>query len=208
MSVNRKQKPEATEDLILIAAKKVFTRKGLAGSRMQEIADEAGINKALLHYYYRSKENLFDSVFFELLKTIQAEFITILNSDMELFDKIRFFFERYIDFLQENSFLPGFIINEVNRDPERMISYFKNSGIKPPEKLIIQINEEVRKGNIIPVDPKQLLMNILSLAIFPIIAAPLLKGMFETDDFEFSGIIEKRKKELPEWIINAIKPRN
>ena len=76
------------------------------------------------------------------------------------------------------------------------------------EKLIIQINEEVRKGNIIPVDPKQLLMNILSLAIFPIIAAPLLKGMFETDDFEFSGIIEKRKKELPEWIINAIKPRN
>ena len=208
MSDHRKQKPGATEELILVAAKKVFTRKGLAGSRMQEIADEAGINKALLHYYYRSKENLFDSVFFELLKTIQTEFITILNSDMELFDKIRFFFDRYIDFLQENSFLPGFIINEVNRDPERMISYFKNSGIKPPEKLIIQINEEVRKGNIIPVDPKQLLMNILSLAIFPIIAAPLLKGIFETDEYEFSGIIEKRKKELPEWFINSIRPKN
>jgi AcrR family transcriptional regulator len=127
-------KENSTEELILKAAKLVFTRKGMAGARMQEIADEAGINKALLHYYYRSKNNLFNAVFIDLLGDIQEKFLSILNSDMELFDKIRFFFAGYTEFLQKNSFLPGFIINEINQDPERMIGYFKKVGVIPPQK--------------------------------------------------------------------------
>ncbi len=200
-------KENSTEELILKAAKLVFTRKGMAGARMQEIADEAGINKALLHYYYRSKNNLFNAVFIDLLGDIQEKFLSILNSDMELFDKIRFFFAGYTEFLQKNSFLPGFIINEINQDPERMIGYFKKVGVIPPQKLIIQINEEVSKGNIIPVDPLQLLMNMLSLSIFPVLAAPLFKGMIENKKGDFDQLMERRKKELPEWFINSIKKK-
>lgn len=129
MKGSKKQKGTSTEDFILNAAKLVFARKGLAGARMQEIADEAGINKALLHYYFRSKENLFNAVFIDLLGSIQKKFLSILNSEMELFDKIRFFFTGYTEFLLENSFLPGFIINEMNQDPEKMIRHFKEVGV-------------------------------------------------------------------------------
>ncbi len=199
-----KHKENSTEELILKAAKLVFSRKGMAGARMQEIADEAGINKALLHYYFRSKENLFNAVFYDLLGNIQKKFLGILNSEMDLFSKIRNFFTGYTDFLQENSFLPGFIINELNQDPEKMINHFRDAGIKPPPKLILQIKEEVQKGNIIQIDPMQLLMNMLSLAIFPVLAAPLLKGILEAKEGDFDQLMEKRKRELPEWFINSI----
>ena len=193
-----------TQILILKAARKIFIKKGLSGARMQEIADEAGINKALLHYYYRTKDNLFNAVFMEALKHIQSEFFIILNSDRDLFDKIRFFFDRYISFLQENSFLPGFIIHEINQNPDRLVEFFKNAGIRPPINLIIQVSEEVKNQRIIPVNPIQFLLNMLSLAIFPIIASPLIKGIFEIDDPDYKDIIEQRKKELAEWFIDSI----
>jgi len=197
-----------TQALILKAARKVFIRKGLSGARMQEIADEAGINKALLHYYYRTKDNLFNAVFMEALRHIQSEFFTILNSDMDLFDKIRFFFDRYIGFLQENSFLPGFILHELNQNPDRLIEFFKNAGIRPPINFIIQISEEAKNQRIIPVNPIQFLMNMLSLAVFPIVASPLIKGIFGIDDPDYKDIIEQRKKELAEWFIDSIMIKN
>lgn len=201
----REHEMQNTRESILIAARNVFVKKGYAGARMQEIADEAGINKALLHYYFKNKETLFEMILFEALKTIQSGILVVLESEMDLFEKIRFFCSRYISFLQSNTYLVSFILNEINRDQEKLVKYFTRAGIKAPEKLMIQIEEETLKGNIRKTDPRQLVLNILSLCIFPFIARPIVKGVFRIQEKEYNELIERRKKEVPEWIISSLK---
>ncbi len=200
-----KQESLVTQELILNAASDVFIRKGYSGARMQEIADEAGINKALLFYYFRSKENLFHAIFTSVLEQIQQEIISILNSEMDLFDKLRFFFNFYIGILQKNSFVPAFLIHEVNQNAQMLVDNFKKAGFTLPVHFIKQINSEIKKGRIKAVDPVQLLLNMLSLAIYPIIAAPLIQGVLSIDDDAYNEIIEKRKTELADWVIDSIK---
>src|SRR5271156_3051845 len=102
------------EQRILAAAKKVFLLKGMDGARMQDIADEAGINKALLHYYFRSKEKLFEVIFREAMDQLFPRIIGILNADKPLFDKIESFCGEYVGMLLNNPYLPMFVMNEVN----------------------------------------------------------------------------------------------
>ena len=109
-----------TEEKIFEAATEVFVEKGMDGARMQDIANQAGINKALLHYYYRTKEKLFTAVFEMIARKIFKKFAPVFDENLSLEDKIRFFFKEHITFLQENPRLPGFILNEVNRHPERI----------------------------------------------------------------------------------------
>ena len=113
-------KVDSTEERILEAAKKVFIRKGMYGARMQEIADEAGINKALLHYYFRSKNKLFEAIFQEAFHEFVPNAFGILKSDMPFEEKIRLFVSNYIDLISTNPFLPIFIINEINQNPDRL----------------------------------------------------------------------------------------
>ena len=116
-----------TEQKILDAAKKVFVVKGMTGARMQEIADEAGINKSLLHYYFRTKEKLFEAVFQSALGEFFPKVTSYMISDISLEDKIKVFVKEYSKVLQENPFLPSFIIGEVNRNPDNIIQYFKQN---------------------------------------------------------------------------------
>ncbi len=109
---------KSTEEKILAAAKKVFIAKGMAGARMQDIADEAGINKALLHYYFRSKEKLFEMIFMEAAQKLFPKINFIFESDVSLFEKIENFCEEYITIMSENPYLPLFVLNEISRDPE------------------------------------------------------------------------------------------
>lgn len=122
---------QGTETRILEAAKKVFIRKGLDGSRMQEIANEAGINKALLHYYFRSKQKLFEAVFSYAFIKFLPKVTEVLNADMPFLKKIEIFIDNYIDLLIENPFLPIFILNELYRQPEKLIYLIRSSGIHP-----------------------------------------------------------------------------
>jgi AcrR family transcriptional regulator len=107
-----------TEEKILIGARKVFIAKGMAGARMQDIADEAGINKALLHYYFRSKEKLFEQIFKELSFQFLPRVNAIFESDRPLFEKIEMFCGEYISKMIENPFIPLFIVNEMNKQPD------------------------------------------------------------------------------------------
>src|ERR1700730_16933908 len=113
-----KKKDENTEERILTAAKKVFLKEGMAGARMQDIADEAGINKAMLHYYFRSKDKLFEKIFSELSRSFFPKLIMIFESDEGLFTKIQMFVTEYIDQMKQTPYLPIFVLNEVNRQPE------------------------------------------------------------------------------------------
>ncbi len=196
---------KSTERLIFQAAKDVFHRKGLAGARMQEIADEAGINKAMLHYYFRTKEKLFEAIFNEECSGFFAKLAELINVDLPLLDKIEFFVENYIDLLMKNSYIPVFIISEMHHNPERIKDLFIDRIVSVKHKFLGDITTAVSLGLIRPIDPRQLIVNIMALCIFPIAARPMLTFMMEMDDNEYTEFIELRKKEVSKFIINSIK---
>lgn len=199
-------KETKTEALILNAAKDVFEEKGLAGARMQEIADKAGINKSLLHYYYRSKEKLFQSVFQIVFGRILKEFIDFFNSDDTVENKIRFFFKMHISILQKNPNIPIFVINEINQNPERIVNLMKGLEIeKIYSKLFSQIREGIEKGEYHDVDPKQVLVSVIAMSVFPVAARGMIKGLFGMDKKQFDEFLERRKTEAAEFVINSLK---
>jgi len=196
-----------TEEQIIAAAKKIFLQRGLAGARMQDIADEAGINKALLHYYYRSKEKLFDMVFDEAFDKVISRLSMIISTNMPLPDKIRSIVRGYIEALSENPHLPLFILNELQQDPELLIRKFKSKPNFPDLQLfLMEVAKAGEQGIIKKISPIQLMINVLSLCVFPFAARPLLKGVVGMDDVQFRMLIEERKQLVADFILRAIEP--
>lgn len=195
-----------TEERILDAAKTIFHKKGFEGARMQEIADEAGINKALLHYYFRTKENLFDAVFKSALTEIFSKLFITMDANIPLEDKLTNLIKEYIGFLQKNSYIPGFIIAEINQNPQKIIEVFKSAPVSP-FMLFERMRTSMRDEELENKDVRELLINILSLCIFPIIARPIIQHIFNFSDQQYDQFIEKRKKKLPELIMNTIRKK-
>src|SRR5262245_18627739 len=138
------KKDQSTEEKILNAARKVFRKKGMTGARMQEISDEAGINKALLHYYFRSKEKLFERVLHETLEEALPLLGKILNEDIPLFEKIERYVHAHISIISKNEYLPAFVIQELNRDPQKLLKFTKGLENKPnPLIFFQQIEREI-----------------------------------------------------------------
>lgn len=200
-----KTKDKNTEQTILKAAEKTFQAKGMDGARMQEIADKAGINKAMLHYYYRSKQLLFEAVFTKAFSLLAPQINAILNDDSSIEDKIKNFTSNYISFIIKHPYLPNFIIQELNRNPEFIKKLSKNAGFPNLEKFKLQVNDEINKGIIRPINASQLFMHILSLNIFPFVGKPLIKAILDVDEKTFKELIKERKTEVSEFIINSIK---
>jgi TetR/AcrR family transcriptional regulator len=194
-----------TETQILEAAKKVFVKKGFDGARMQEIADEAGINKALLHYYFRSKDKLFTTIFIEVFQHFVPKLAETMGSSKPFFDKIKLFIESYIDMLSANPHLPIFILNEMHRNPQRIIELFGKSGVKP-EFLFGIIEAEIKKGTIIRIRPQHFIINILAMCVFPFAGRPIIQGfIFKNNKKEYEAFLLERKKEVCAFVINSIK---
>jgi TetR/AcrR family transcriptional regulator len=199
------KKEQNTEEKILSAAKKIFLKQGMAGARMQDIADEAGINKAMLHYYFRSKEKLFEKIFTELSQHFFPRLINIFESDEPLFRKIELFVTEYIDQMRRTPYLPIFVLNEVNRQPETFIKKMMGNRKPPVKKFLDDVQAEVKKGIIKPINPLQLLLNIISLCVFPFVARPMFQLVTNIDKAMFDKILEQRKGEVSKFIIDAIK---
>jgi TetR/AcrR family transcriptional regulator len=202
-----KEKP--TEELILDAAMKVFTKKGFAAARTEEIAKEAGINRALLHYYYRDKQTMFNLIFETRFKEFFKGLFVIFEADnISLFEKISRMVEHEINTLTKHPDLARFIITEIAQQPELLIEYGKKLGVNP--RLFIegfekQVSKEVSAGIIKPIEGKELLINIMSLCIYPFVAKPIIQTMMSVDETIFYQMTEQRKKEVSEFIISAIK---
>ncbi|MFN8289989.1 MAG: TetR/AcrR family transcriptional regulator [Chitinophagaceae bacterium] len=204
MTVSKKDK--GAEEKILAAAREVFMSKGMTGARMQDIADEAGINKALLHYYFRDKDKLFETIFMEEAQKFFPRINMIFESEKPLFEKIGEFVAEYIDEMVKNPYLPWFVMNEINRDPDKFLyKVWGNENLPKPAKLLQQIEEEVQKGTIKRINPVHLLMNMISMAIFPFIGRPMFMRNLRIGDKQFLEIMEQRKTEIPKFIIEAIK---
>ena len=200
------RKEQNTEEKILSAAKKVFLKEGMAGARMQDIADEAGINKAMLHYYFRNKEKLFEVIFREAAAKLFPKLNMVFESDLSLFEKIERFTVQYIDVILENPYLPLFVLNEIHRDPEAFLTHiWQRENMPRPEKFLDQIEREIKKGNIKRISPLQLLLNLISLCIFPFMARPMFQIHLGVDDLQFRNLMQQRKTEVPRFIIDAIR---
>lgn len=202
------EKHTGTEKIILEAARQIFIRKGFDGARMQEIADEANINKALLHYYFRSKDKLFMAIFVDVIQAfISSSVKFIQDPGQSVFDKIRLFVEKYISLIQENPYLPGFILNELNQRPGRLVGVFKSSGLKL-DYFYSQIEKEVKEGKIEPVEPEHLLVNMISMCIFPFVGKPMINTIILSySEKDFNLFMEERKRTVPEFIINSIRKK-
>ena len=200
-----KIKTENTETEILIAAKEIFQQKGMAGARMQEIADKAKINKALLHYYYRSKQLLFEAVFKSAFSLLAPQLNKVLNDDSDLFEKIRMFTENYVSFVIKHPYLPNFVIQELNKNPEFVQKLRSEKNFPSIEKFKLQVSDAINQGIIKPIEAEQLFINIISLNIFPFIGEPLVMALVNVDKESYNILLENRKTEVAEFIINSIK---
>lgn len=200
-----KYETRSVERNIFLAAQQVFYERGYDGARMQEIADRAGINKAMLHYYYRSKERLFDAVFEKTLGSILPRVVEPLSSDLPLGIKIRRFVETYIDQLQQNPKIPGFLVHELNRNPERLgqVALAHVGPVLP--KLRAQIEEAVVEGRIRSIRAEDLVANLVSMCVFPFLARPVMQVVMGLTEPEYDDLLNARKHSVTEFIFNALR---
>ena len=207
-------KDSSTENRILHAARTVFIRRGTSGARMQEIAEEAGVNQALLHYYFRSKERLSEAVFSEVAGRMFPAIIQILAGDDPIEKKVSSVVATYLDTMSRSPFLPGYLISELHHHPERVPQLLKgvagievSTALKPVlEKLDRQISAEVKAGRMRRIPAQQFMANLISLCVFPFAAQPMLRAAFGLDEDGFAKFIATRRKELPQFIMNALTP--
>jgi AcrR family transcriptional regulator len=203
-----------TEQRILDAAHSVFMKTGTAGARMQQIARAAGVNSALLHYYFRSKDRLAEAVFHRAAAQLFPTVIGVLASDRPLAEKVTAVVEIELDRLSRTPYLPAYIISELAHHPQRITQLISAMTGSQPEalgrKLIRvvgeQIDEEVRARRMRPIAPQQFLVNLLSLCIFPFAARPMISALMGLDDKAFARFIRERRETLPAFFLNALRP--
>jgi TetR/AcrR family transcriptional regulator len=203
-----------TEQRILDAAHVVFMRRGTAGARMQEIAKEADVNSALLHYYFRSKEGLAEAVFQRAAMQLMPAVIRILGSDAELEAKVEQVVDVELQQLQKTPYLPGYILSELTHHPERVRQLFSAvTGVTPAEigarvfkVLGAQINRRVKARRMHPIAPEQFAINLLALCVFPFAARPMVMALAGLDQAGFNHFIERRRRELAPFFLRALRP--
>lgn len=185
-----------TEQRILLAAEQVFLEKGMDGARMQDIADRAGINKALLHYYFRSKEKLFDAIFEANFKQFIPVLDKVIQENMDLKTALKRLANLYYELLTAKPYLPIFILTEINRNPGQIENNLINKmGIRG---VITRIIEKMKNEQTIQADPRQVVISTISAIIFPFVARQLLIPLvFENDPENFQQFMNERREFLP-----------
>lgn len=197
------EKELSTEEKIKAAARKVFAAKGFAGTRTRDIAEEAGINLALLNYYFRSKQKLFDEI---MLEKIQAFFGKIgpifTDTTTTLETKIESFVSHYTSLLIKNPELPLFVLSEIRTHPQSFIQATQIGQLFTNSSFVHQLKEKQPKAH-----PMHFLMSMLGMTVFPFITMPMLKTVASLDDESFNSLMLERKKLIPKWM-NALLETN
>ncbi len=206
------QKPDdGTEQRIFDAADRVFAQRGTDGARMQEIAEEAGVNKALLHYYYRSKDKLAEAVFRQAFGKMLPAVFEIMASDLELEEKVERVVHVYLDQLLRRPYMPGYLISEITHHPDRLQTLFTPVVGDQVKRRVLttlrrQIDERVSDGTLAPIAPEQFMINVISLSIFPFAVRPMLMVVLGLDAKGFERLIKQRRREIPAFIMGALRP--
>ncbi|HBQ61091.1 MAG TPA: TetR/AcrR family transcriptional regulator [Balneolaceae bacterium] len=195
-----------TEEKIFKAAQSIFQKRGFEGARMQEIADEAEINKSMLHYYFRSKDKLFQEVFQAGIKKVMPQLFGILKSEMGLSEKVNEIVNFYHDMFRANQHLPTFVVYEMNQHPQRFKEFLGVMNIELPDVFREQVNTEVSEGRMKSISAEQFLLNIVSMCMMPMLAKTMVKTIFALDEVAYANFLEERRALIPEIILNGMKP--
>ena len=200
------ENPIDPESRILEAANKVFLKHGVDGATMLQIADEAGISRTSLHYYFRNKSRLFEKV----LETIQSKFVPalskIIDADVPVFSKIEMFVNKYIELIIDNPMIPGFLLIEMQRDAEWVINLYRAKNLNF-EGLHQQIAKEVEEGIIKPFKLEDLFANLMGMSLFPLLSKPIfMEFFFDHKEKEFYDFMISRKQGIIAVIENWLKP--
>lgn len=190
-----------TEEKIKEAARTIFHRKGYAATRTRDIAEEAGINLALLNYYFRSKEKLFDIIMFETLSGFFQRMVSVLNDEHSSLDqKVELISANYIDFITKEPNLPMFMLSELRNNSDELLKKLPIKTMIVNSIFFHQYQEAVMKGEIAGSNPLNFLMNLLSLIIFPFVAKDLLQEVGGADNRQYNEMMQERKKLIPIWV--------
>jgi AcrR family transcriptional regulator len=205
---------ENTEQRILQAARSVFVRRGTAGARMQEIADEAGVNQALLHYYFRSKDRLAAAVFREAAGRLVPSVAALVGGEGTIEEKVERFVHLYIDTVRHSPFLPGYVVSELHHHPERvkaMMSEAAGARVEQlgrgfVQRLDEQLKQRAAEGTMRSITPQQFVVSVMGLVVMPFLARPLLPILLDAGDGAFDRFLDERRANLPGFIMNALRP--
>lgn len=195
------EKDPTTEEKIKEAARKVFQKKGYAGTRTRDIADEAGVNLALLNYYFRSKEKLFDLIMGETMQLFFQSMKGLINNEnTSLDEKLQDLTNRYIDLLSSQPELPIFILNEIQMNPKGLSERMGLQQVVMGSYILKQFRTDLGNKDLPDTVLLQMIVNIIGMMVFPFIGKPLLKEIFNISDEQFQAMMNDRKKMIPIWV--------
>ena len=202
-----KKSTQSKKELILKAAELEFLANGYEATKTTQIAKRAGVTHAMLHYYYQSKENLFNKIFENKIEILKAPVVALAqNKDIDLRDRIREIIELHFDFLKTHPNLPHFLINEMRSNPQLIKILREKVGDTLGETFATiqsEIDEYVAKGIMKPISAFDLFLDIVSLNVFTFISLPIFRHIADSDEKELQ-LIENRKKEIIQTINHRI----
>lgn len=194
-----------TEQKIMAAARRVFLAQGFDGARIRQIADEAGVNLALVNYYFTSKEDLFKRIYLETFHTFLGRLAQLLNEATPLEVKIWKIVDRYTDFLLDNPKLPAFVLSQQRPETNDLYENLEIRSLLESSSFHRQLVDEAAQGRIRPIAPLQVLMTIVGCIVFPVMAQPLVASLGALDDAGYRQFMEDRKLFVPDMIMAYLK---
>jgi AcrR family transcriptional regulator len=193
---------------ILDAADAIFVRRGIDGARMQEIADRAGVNKALLHYYFRTKADLARAVWHRIASSFVPGIFQMMASDLPLDDKIDQFVDSYHTRLTRHPYLLAYVVSEAARRPDLVDDFYSSekrlAARRMVRKLRAQIDDRVKAKKMAPVSAEQFLVTLASSCLFPFAARPMIGEVLGLGPSQVRGFMEQRRRELPAFLKRAL----
>jgi AcrR family transcriptional regulator len=196
----KKKKEISTEDRIKEAARKLFTKKGFAATRTRDIAEEAGINLALLNYYFRSKQKLFDLIMMENFRQFLGGMaVNFQDEGLSMQERVSRVVNAYVDFLSEFPDLPLFILNEIRGNPSKLVAKL-NEEVGPARNQFFKQLTDAKKAGKTALDPFHFVANLVGLTVFPFVARPLLQRVTNVTDEQFKAYMDERRRLIPIWI--------
>ena len=201
---------QSMEKLILETAEKLFLEKGFAMTSTTEIAKSVGCNQALVHYYFRTKDNLFNVIFEQKFKSFFQEIFEFKNlENMPFLDKLKFIIESHFDILTKNPKLPTLILTELTRQPEQ-INILREKLRAFPEQLFSLLSKdlenEIKQGNIRKISLMDLIISMISLNIALFLMMPIAENILQLTENQKNELIAYRKSENVEFILKSLRP--
>ncbi|MEL6535872.1 MAG: TetR/AcrR family transcriptional regulator [Bacteroidota bacterium] len=198
-------KDSTTEQVIADAAERVFLEKGISGARMQEIADAAGINKALLHYYFRSKNKLFEYVFDRVFQDFVARLKSVFEDGNPIEVQVQTFIRQYVQIFDRKPDMPLFIQTELYRNPELINRFTFLQSVFPADYLRKEIAIKVEAGEWRPIRVSDFLTNLIGLCVYPYLAKPLLQHAFEMEDADYQFFLDNRIESVYAFFLQGLR---